>query len=432
MSAPVQGSASRAPAIDVKGLGKRYVRGGAHADRTLGETIADGTRAVLRRRRNAPRRQQFWALEDVSFAVQPGEVLGVVGHNGAGKSTLLKLLSRITPPTRGRIELRGRVGSLLEVGSGFHPELTGAENIYLNGAILGLRRREIRQRFAAIAAFAEVDEFLDTPVKRYSSGMFVRLAFAVAAHLDPEILLVDEVLAVGDAAFQKKCLGTMRDVAGEGRTVLLVSHDLAAIQQLSHRALWIDRGRVAADGPTGTVIQSYLSSLRSRATVACDVRDAPRPFHWLSRRARLESVALDGLDAPILAADQPLRLRIAVRAAEAIPALRFGMTLTRLDGIAVGTVFASAPGGMAADERAEFVLTLCADGCRLAPGSYAINLSVGTGDHRNARREFDIVRELLPFEVLATDRGERGASEWHAAWGAVQLSAAPVERLTPS
>jgi lipopolysaccharide transport system ATP-binding protein len=200
-------------------------------------------------------------LKDVSFEVEPGEVVGIIGRNGAGKSTLLKILSRITKPTEGMVEIHGRVGSLLEVGTGFHPELTGRENIYLNGSILGMRKAEIDRKFDEIVAFAEVEEFIDTPVKRYSSGMYVRLAFAVAAHLEPEILVIDEVLAVGDAAFQKKCLGKMGDVAKEGRTVLFVSHNMQAVQSLCRRAILIEAGRVVATGGAKAVVSRYLASI---------------------------------------------------------------------------------------------------------------------------------------------------------------------------
>jgi len=208
----------------------------------------------------------IWALKDVSFEVKQGEVVGIIGRNGAGKSTLLKILARITEPTEGYAEVRGRVGSLLEVGTGFHPELTGRENIYLSGAVLGMKKREIDRKFDEIVAFAEMEKFIDTPVKYYSSGMYVRLAFAVAAHLDPEILLVDEVLAVGDAAFQKKCLGKMGDVAKEGRTVLFVSHNMAAIENLCSRAILLHNGRIFSEGETRSVIRTYLQSFLSETS----------------------------------------------------------------------------------------------------------------------------------------------------------------------
>src|SRR5580693_4552428 len=233
--------------IEVEGIGKRYRIGKNVPYRTFRESLVNAAGGSMRLVREAMRRRsaravdeqnQVWALRDVSFKVNPGEVLGVIGRNGAGKSTLLKILSRITEPTEGRITLRGRVASLLEVGTGFHPELTGRENIFLNGAILGMARTEITRKFDEIVAFAEVDKFLDTPVKRYSSGMYVRLAFAVAAHLNPEILIVDEVLAVGDAEFQKKCLGKMKDVSDkEGRTVLFVSHNMTAVRSLCTRGI---------------------------------------------------------------------------------------------------------------------------------------------------------------------------------------------------
>jgi lipopolysaccharide transport system ATP-binding protein len=207
-----------------------------------------------------PPDEEFWALKDVSFDVEQGEVLGIIGRNGAGKSTLLKILSRITPPTEGTVEIHGRVGSLLEVGTGFHPEMTGRENIFLNGSILGMKKTEIEQKFDEIVKFSEIDKFLDTPVKRYSSGMYVRLAFAVSAHLEPEILIVDEVLAVGDASFQKKCLGKMGNVAKEGRTVLFVSHNMGAISSLCSRTILLSKGHKIADGETDQIIDEYIDA----------------------------------------------------------------------------------------------------------------------------------------------------------------------------
>ena len=256
------------PAIRVENLGKHYrvARGGqAAAYRTLRESLVDLAAAPLRRLRGlpGPRTEEFWALRDVNFRVEPGEVVGVIGRNGAGKSTLLKILSRITRPTRGCVDLRGRVGSLLEVGSGFHPELTGRENIYLNGVILGMTRREVARKVGAIIDFAELEQFIDTPVKRYSSGMYVRLAFSVAAHINPEILLVDEVLAVGDVAFQKKCLGQMDAVAKGGRTILFVSHQLEALAGLCPTSLLLENGRLVVQDATNAVIDRYLTSQQS-------------------------------------------------------------------------------------------------------------------------------------------------------------------------
>jgi lipopolysaccharide transport system ATP-binding protein len=261
-------------AIRAEGVGKRYAVAAPGARdphyTALRDVLAREARAMLRRTRDLLRGrpllageapEPFWALQDVSFTVRPGERLGIIGRNGAGKSTLLKVLSRITEPTTGRVELAGRVASLLEVGTGFHPELTGRENIFLNGAVLGMTRREIRRRFDEIVDFAEVERFLDTPVKRYSSGMYMRLAFAVAAHLEPEILVVDEVLAVGDAAFQRKCLGKMEAAGRDGRTVLFVSHNMGAVAGLCDRALLIDGGRVLLDGSPADCIARYVEGV---------------------------------------------------------------------------------------------------------------------------------------------------------------------------
>jgi lipopolysaccharide transport system ATP-binding protein len=251
------------PIIKARKVSKRYDLGSLQVSYdTLREMLADKVRTPFKRLRRNGRAagDSFWALKDIDFEVYPGEILGIIGRNGAGKSTLLKILSRITEPTSGRVELYGRVGSLLEVGTGFHPELTGRENIFLNGTILGMSRREVARKFDDIVAFAEVERFLDTPVKRYSSGMYVRLAFAIAAHLEPEILLVDEVLAVGDVAFQKKCLGKMGEVASEGRTVLFVSHDMRAIRSLCSTAIHLQSGQMVMKGAVREAIESYASS----------------------------------------------------------------------------------------------------------------------------------------------------------------------------
>jgi lipopolysaccharide transport system ATP-binding protein len=256
-------------AVRVQELGKEYEIGlRAEKYKTLRDTLMSMASAPARLFRRRREREKIWALRDVSFDVFQGEVVGIVGRNGAGKSTLLKILARITDPTRGVAEIHGRVASLLEVGTGFHPELTGRENIFLNGAILGMRRAEIARKFDEIVAFSEVEQFIDTPVKRYSSGMYLRLAFAVAAHLEPEILLVDEVLAVGDAEFQKKCLGKMGDVAREGRTVLFVSHNMSAVQALCPRSILLRGGAVVMDASTSDVLREYLGYLHASASTA--------------------------------------------------------------------------------------------------------------------------------------------------------------------
>lgn len=249
-------------AIQCQGISKRYRLGERESYQALRDTLANALRAPWRRlaskRSDKESSATFWALKDICFKVKRGELVGIIGRNGAGKSTLLKILSRITTPTLGTARIEGRVGSLLEVGTGFHPELTGRENIFLNGAILGMKKSEIKARFDEIVAFAELQKFIDTPVKRYSSGMYVRLAFAVAAHLEPEILLVDEVLAVGDASFQKKCLSKMQEVGQHERTVFFVSHNMAAITRLCDRTILLDEGRVIADGPSHQVVSTYL------------------------------------------------------------------------------------------------------------------------------------------------------------------------------
>lgn len=302
-------------AIQVEEVGKRY-RIGAHASAyvTLREALA--ARFAAR----ATERSETWALRDVSFEVRNGEAVGVIGANGAGKSTLLRILSRITQPTTGVSRTRGRVGSLLEVGTGFHPELTGRENVYLNGAILGMRRREITRRFDEIVEFSGVERFLDTPLKRYSSGMYLRLAFAVAAHLEPEILLVDEVLAVGDVQFREKCLGKMTELGREGRTVLFVSHDLGAITRLCDRAVWLAAGRVVEDGPSAAVVESYLhAALPGAAAKTFE----PEP----GRRASLLSADVRGPDGSAPKRGEPLTLLVSFRIQERVRGLTVSFIL---------------------------------------------------------------------------------------------------------
>jgi lipopolysaccharide transport system ATP-binding protein len=298
------------PAIRTEQLGKQY-RLGVPGQRykTMRESLSRAFRP--RRWRGSRQRNLIWALRHVTLEVQPGDVLGIIGSNGAGKSTLLKVLSRITEPTEGWAEVRGRVGSLLEVGTGFHPELSGRENIFLSGAILGMKRAEIQRKFDQIVAFAEVDQFVDTALKHYSSGMYLRLAFAVAAHLEPAILMVDEVLAVGDLAFQRKCLGKMQEVGESGQTVLFVSHDLTAIARLAPRAVVMERGQVAFHGPTSDAIDRYAAQ-RAHASESLEHR-TDRTGDGLIRLTALEFARPDGSPAATIDAGAPLLLSIAYR-----------------------------------------------------------------------------------------------------------------------
>src|SRR5712692_52327 len=313
--------------IHGEGLGKLYRRG-LQVDGGLRHALEDFLRsplASLRRKKE----ETFWALKDVSLEVKEGEVLGLIGRNGAGKTTLLKILSRITRPTTGWAEIHGRVGSLLEVGTGFHAELTGRENTFLSGAILGMSKREIARKFDEIVAFAELEEFIDTPVKHYSSGMYVRLAFAVAAHLEPEILLVDEVLAVGDINFQKKCLGKMGDVARAGRTVVLVSHQLNQIRRLCHRVVWIDDGQVRQNGNTHEVVAAYESAM---ARGESNGHSQDRASSFKGRFLGWQIVGLDSEDAHTLNTLGPVTIRFALEIRQPVELGHHGIALFNNDG----------------------------------------------------------------------------------------------------
>jgi len=342
------------PVIRVEGLGKQYRIGAARGAKTLREDLADLARRPFRRN-GAAEPRTVWALRDVSLEVARGEVVGIIGGNGAGKSTLLKILSRIVTPTEGCAEITGRVGSLLEAGTGFHSELTGRENVYMSGAILGMRKAEIDRKFDEIVAFADIGPFLDTPVKRYSSGMQVRLAFAVAAHLEPEVLIVDEVLAVGDTEFQKKCLGRMQDVSrGDGRTVLFVSHNMEAVQRLCGRAILLERGRTVAAGPTAPIVAQYLA--RNEAPTAAgswiDLSGVDRSGSGVARvrqaRYRSEGGPGDGQPYP----DGPLVITVSIEATApcTIPSLAVtlydiqGTKLVNADTLLVGRTLRLEPG----------------------------------------------------------------------------------------
>ncbi|HYE15903.1 MAG TPA: ABC transporter ATP-binding protein [Pyrinomonadaceae bacterium] len=410
------------PIIKVEGLGKEYRVGGAQAAySTLREAVSDAVMRPLGRLRGrgegGPARgdgDRFWALKDVTFDVMPGEVVGIVGRNGAGKSTLLKILSRITEPSEGRVELYGRVGSLLEVGTGFHPELTGRENIFLNGAILGMRKAEIERKFDEIVRFAEIERFIDTPVKRYSSGMYVRLAFAVAAHLEPEILIVDEVLAVGDAAFQKKCLGKMGEVARGGRTVLFVSHNMGAVNQLCTRAVHVAGGRVKDIGPTRQVVTDYLSELfRGGGEDLEELRQLRTGAGVRFRRIELASA--DGATVPF---DRPVEYLLDVESDVDMEGLSIGSTVFSVTtGHSVGSLITREKFDVEAGRRVR--LRLRVSGANLAPGSYYAGFSIGRGGDAGARTDFDAVVGRPAFQVLPLSDESDPVANWHPSWGDV-------------
>ena len=381
-------------AIRSEGLGKKYVLGGAQNDLRLREALRRKFKRMLGypAETAAAEAVDFWALRDIDFDIPHGQAVGIVGRNGAGKSTLLKILSRITEPTQGRAEVHGRVASLLEVGTGFHPELTGRENVFLNGAILGMSRGEIRRKFDEIVAFAEIEQFLDVPVKRYSSGMYVRLAFAVAAHLDPEILIVDEVLAVGDIDFQRKCLGKMQGVSNEGRTVLFVTHNMAVVERLCSRALLLEGGRLVMDGTARQVLSTYLSSSDAEA-LACE------PESDASRVAEIRRITLcDATGAPlreVTVADTP-RLKIELVLRERRP--DFEMAFSLHDELQ-NPIFASSPGdsGVASPVepgRYEFLASF--PGPILMPRRYSITVSV----YSNRGISLHNCPHALTFDVL--------------------------------
>jgi lipopolysaccharide transport system ATP-binding protein len=402
-------------AVQVSGLSKQYRIGKAEpAYRTFREDLVRRARAAFRPSPAADDAPSIWALRDVSFAVEAGEVVGVIGRNGAGKSTLLKVLSRITRPTEGRVEVRGRVASLLEVGTGFHAELTGRENVFLNAAILGMRRGEIVRKFDDIVAFAEVGPFVDTPVKHYSSGMYLRLAFAVAAHLDPHVLLLDEVLAVGDAAFQKKCLGKMGEVARSGRTVLFVSHNLAAVRALCVRCVYLEQGRVRAAGPTEEVLDLYTRTGALGASVRWT-----RPADAAEDRgaARLLAVSLVDRTEPVVAADEPLRVAVefATGGGPVIPGIHF------LNG--EGTILFSSADWSADDLPAGTYRSVCLVPPLLLPGGMITVSAYLYDSARPGTNELprDWIREALTFDLDDAPWIEHTRRRWLRPWpGAVR------------
>lgn len=373
-------------AIRVENLSKRYRIGERVPYRTLRDTLADAVsfpfRTLFKSKRGLPNPSYVWALKDVSFEVKQGEVLGIIGRNGAGKTTLLKILSRITEPTEGYAEIHGRVGSLLEVGTGFHPELTGRENIYLNGAILGMKKKEIDRKFDEIVAFAEVEKFIDTPVKYYSSGMFVRLAFAVAAHLEPEILLVDEVLAVGDYDYQRKCINKIQQLAGEERAILFVSHNMSTVNLVAKRAIFLDLGRIRKDGRAAEVIAAYLDHLNEQRAVSMSIMGRSTPIDASDSSTPCKILGVELLDkegkiSQTFEYNDTLRIRIHYKAFVPVNNPYFGITLWTDDGVRICTIdsrfFAKADFGILEGEGA---VECIIPELPLVPGTYLVRVRI--------------------------------------------------------
>jgi len=406
-----------ATVIAAEGVAKQYRLGQYQAAYgTLRESLAHAGRR-LRGREHRAEMEEVWALRDVTFEVQQGEVLGIIGRNGAGKSTLLKVLTRITSPTLGRVEIRGRVGSLLEVGTGFHPELTGRENIYLNGAILGMKRREIAERFDAIVDFSGVERFMDTPVKRYSSGMYVRLAFAVAAHLEPEILLVDEVLAVGDAEFQRRCLGRMEELGSSGRTVIFVSHQLPAVAQLCDRAIQINGGSVVADGRPAEVIANYLHQTHSSGSV----REWPlesAPGNDLARILAVRLVPHDDMPPGVVDVRRPIAVEIVFKVLRDGKPVFPKLKVRDQEG-------AVAFNAIDTDERwlepvppGEYVSTAWIPGNLLNEGSVIAEAAICSNDFPKLEHHA-AVYEAISFEVLDPGEGDSARGIFAGQWRGV-------------
>ncbi|MEY3289486.1 MAG: hypothetical protein RLZZ419_1728 [Pseudomonadota bacterium] len=376
--------------IKAENLGKKYTIGHQTDNgryKTLRDELTHNARNLWHKTKDLTQgksiivgdeQEDFWALKDINFEIKQGETVGIIGRNGAGKSTLLKVLSRITEPSTGRVTIKGRVASLLEVGTGFHPELTGRENIYLNGAILGMSRAEIKRKFDEIVAFAETEKFLDTPVKRYSSGMYVRLAFAVAAHLEPEILIVDEVLAVGDAQFQKKCLGKMGDVAKEGRTVLFVSHNMAAIEHLCSRAILLGNGQIQSSGNVDNVIDLYLSSLSIVTSTTNDVLASSKD--GLLELLFIGPADISGQPQSIVKCGQDINLIIKIRTTLNLPNLAVSVGINSLSDTRVCVLHSSIAGYNLALTPGTLVIVCRVPNFSLTSGSYILDVKIISGN----------------------------------------------------
>jgi lipopolysaccharide transport system ATP-binding protein len=369
-----------------------------------------------------------YSLQDINFEINQGDAVGIIGRNGAGKSTLLKILSRVTTPTTGKINIKGRVASLLEVGTGFHPELTGRENIYLNGAILGMRKREIDRKLDEIIDFSGVERYIDTPVKRYSSGMYVRLAFAVAAHLESEILIVDEVLAVGDAEFQKKCLGKMGEVSkGEGRTVLFVSHNMGAVKQLTQKSIMLNRGQLVKYGDTNQIINDYSKNTFDSNNIIYEGNNLFRLDKELQKE--IEFISLKFADKPnnLFEINDKIKIEIEIFTAVIIEKFRISYTIFTNDGNPIGSGFSLEINSPKVGEKSNFLLTLSE--LSLSQGNYYFGIALGFGNNEVGHRDFDIVQNVLHFEIIPKSSDKLSISSWHSGWGAINFEKIELTKI---
>lgn len=371
-----------------------------------------------------------WSLKDVSFQVERGDILGIVGRNGAGKSTLLKILSRITAPTSGLVHMRGRVASLLEVGTGFHPELTGRENIYLNGAILGMKKIEISSKLDEIIAFSSIERYIDTPVKRYSSGMYVRLAFAVAAHLDPEILIIDEVLAVGDIEFQEKCLGKIKDISATGRTVLFVSHNMSAVQNLCNKGILLENGKLAFTGSSQDTVSSYTSKNNSSNTdKIIQINSTHRPSNLLLETEILSVGFVHTYDTNEFSTVEPIILQLKVRGNRSCKDFRVAFGVYSLAEKGIASYFGDPLLSIEAQEEKVFELRI--ENHQLTKGKYYMNIAIGKGDEVTGVREYDIAVKVLFFEIGYSDlnRTKRIVMWDEYGWGNINLQHVTINEI---
>ncbi len=404
--------------IKIENLSKKYVIGKQHSG-SLRETLAN-TFGLSK-----SNTEEFWALRDINLEIKQGEVVGVIGRNGAGKSTLLKLLSKITYPTTGNIMLNGRVSSLLEVGTGFHAELTGRENIYLNGTILGMNKKEIKSKFDEIVDFSGIKKFLDTPVKRYSSGMYVRLAFAVAAHLEPEILIIDEVLAVGDAEFQKKCLGKMGEVAKGGRTVIFVSHNMGAVRSLCNKGVLLNKGTLEDVGETNNIIDRYISN-----------QDLISQDNDISKKIKKNRINFSSKDVELIdikfeknqnlfcqfATDEDIILKYTVKGNRKVNNFRINATLFNNENIAIGSLSCLDTHNINNGEIKTVFLKI--NNHNLALGNYSISTSLGVGNFINGMSDFDIIMNIINFEINKYKKNNStDFMKWDYNWGNIVLQA---------